>query len=110
MMKPGVNFLDPSEMSKSGLNLRPIPEMGRDNQMTGGQQFRIGQMVNKPLVPNPNFQSSSVNLNAILNVDRSRPLSREMPPSTSPLHNGKKDIDILGSSKKRVTYVTGNQF
>lgn len=107
MMKQGVNFLESSEGIKSGLNLRTIPEMSRDGQLGGGggpgQQFRIGQMVNKPLVPNANFQSSSVNLNAILNVDRSRPLSRELPPSVLPSGGEssavKRESDLSGWSK-----------
>lgn len=104
MMKQGVNFLDPIEANKSGINLRSIPELGggRDSQL-GGQQFRVGQMVNKPPVPSSNFQSSSVNLNAILNVDRSRPLSRDLPPNSPPHENLKKTIDASGLSKKRET-------
>lgn len=83
MMKQGggVSFLESTDGSKAGgFNMRTIPELGRDAPLAG-QQFRVGQMVNKPLVPNPNFQSSSVNLNSILNVDRSRPLTRDLPES-----------------------------
>lgn len=79
-----MSFLDSSmDGNKSGLNLRPIPELAArpaGNAAMPGQQFRLGQMVgNKQMAPNPNFQSSSVNLNSILNVDRSRPMSRELP-------------------------------
>lgn len=98
-MKQGVSFLDSSgEGNKSGFNMRTIPEMSRDAPVPAGQQFRVGQMVNKPLVPNPNFQSSSVNLNSILNVDRSRPLTRDVPENSSSAM-GKRDSDVTGASK-----------
>lgn len=98
LIKQGVSFLDSMDVNKNPLNLRPIPELARD----GGQQFRIGQMVNKPLVPNPNFQQSSANLNAMLNVDRSRPLARDLPKALSPNELIKGEIDAAGISKKVV--------
>lgn len=100
-MKQNANFF---EGGNSSLNLRPIPELGRSGNDPTGQQFRVGQMVNKPMVPNPNFQSSSVNLNSILNVDRPKQmLPREFSGNGSPIKEfGKRDsvIGDLGSSKR----------
>lgn len=99
-MKQGVSFLESSgEGNKPGFNMRTIPE--RDAPIPTGQQFRVGQMMNKPMVPNPNFQSSSVNLNSILNVDRSRPLTRDVPENSSSVM-GKRDSDVTGASKNVV--------
>lgn len=105
----GVSFLDsPLDGNKSGLNLRSIPELGArpaGNPMLPGQQFRVGQMVgNKQMAPNPNFQSSSVNLNSILNVDRSRPMSRELPSnemgSATKRESDKLELSLAALSKR----------